>query len=702
MAIGAAILAGNVETVRWLLKSYPGIIVKARSGRLCTAQINPPYRVALPTYFTGRAKETFEDFCSCCTTPLSLACRVGNLELVKEMHTKHKMDLDANECSSLFSALASGNVALISYLLDNGVDATARNNFAFFHALEIVNGEMLKLLWKRARERIEDEDEYVNLVKTCAWRMNWGQTEMMMDAWKNDASAEMNLKMYLEVLEDAVKLNALHLVKTLLDYNIFQRSWGDVIKCAQELLESACKNGNLKMVEVFLQQQPLLLKFEDGHTCLVVAIDNGRGEIAKELIRKGANVNCSMDNSMYGSNSVLSAAVEKKMYDVATLLIDRGADANRDSIFILRKICQRGRLDLLKKLVENGCLYQHFIDSLVFDAAEGDHVGILEFFHQRGDDVFLKGTVLQQAISANSFEAVKFLCAEKLDEEDISKVWKSALVHSTSIEITRYLHNSYPFDETKHIKDIKSCVINDRRPVLEFLVERRVNFGEILKDVVIYLGAYSLDAIVLIAKVSDGWSDECLEKFYGRAFDEYHPKLLDHFERKLGEAAFFEKSTQFLKSLPNYSYSNHAKISQSMKYLLSKHYFCVPSFLNQCLRLACINAEIDLIKTVLVKGADANAFKGKLLTFAAASNRMDIWNVLLEHGADPSQASVLEGMKTLVRKGEFHLLPLLAKGGVDINELVESLVCETTKEIRWADFNAAWRETVGKALDTDE
>jgi hypothetical protein len=153
-------------------------------------------------------------------------------------------------------------------------------------------------------------------------------------------------------------------------------------------------------------------------------------------------------------------------------------------------------------------------------------------------NVFSKGTVLQHAISADSFEAVKFLSVEKLGEEDIVKVWKSALATPTSIHITRYLHNIYPFDETKHIKGIENCVVDARWSVLEFLVERRVNFGEILKK-------------DLIAKVSDGWDDGYVKKFYERAFDEYHPELLDHFERKLGEAAFFKKKIRQISQVPS-------------------------------------------------------------------------------------------------------------------------------------------------------
>jgi hypothetical protein len=88
---------------------------------------------------------------------------------------------------------------------------------------------------------------------------------------------------------------------------------------------------------------------------------------------------------------VLSTALEKEMYDVAALLIDHGADTNRDSTIILRNVCKRGRLDLLKKLVEHGCLYQPYIEDLLLYAAEGNHVGILKFFHQRGDECLFKG-----------------------------------------------------------------------------------------------------------------------------------------------------------------------------------------------------------------------------------------------------------------------------------------------------------------------
>jgi hypothetical protein len=156
-----------------------------------------------------------------------------------------------------------------------------------------------------------------------------------------------------------------------------------------------------------------------------------------------------------------------------------------------------------------------------------------------------------------------------------------------------------------------------------------------------------------------------------------------------------EDSIHCLKEFPishNHSYLHTKK---TMEYLLTKEHLCVPKFANQCLRLACINSDLKLIKKILGKGANVNAFNGALLSYAVASNQMDVLSLLPEHGADPSLSEIM------LKNGEVHFLPLLRKRGVDIDELIKAIPQKTVKTFNWEQFTTIMRDA-GRVFNDDE
>jgi hypothetical protein len=194
---------------------------------------------------------------------------------------------------------------------------------------------------------------------------------------------------------------------------------------------TTCEKGNLDLVDIFLRYQPVLLKLDgahrclDGaHLCLMSAIEKSKCEVAKKLILEGGAkldfwIQKSYNEVEY--KSFLTMSIYSKMFDIATLLIDHGAETNKNSKANLTAVCINGQVDLLKKILDTGCLYKHFLKDLLDAAAIHDQVEVLGFFQQKGDEVYLNGQILQAAIVANSLGAVKFLCIEKLSPENIEK-----------------------------------------------------------------------------------------------------------------------------------------------------------------------------------------------------------------------------------------------------------------------------------------
>lgn len=696
LIIGAAILAGKVETVKWILHSYPVpvAIPQKRLGRNCTRSIHR-YKISLPTKFSEYFKYKFDSYCDCCTTPLALACRIGNLDLVQEMHTKYNMDICANDCSSLFSALASKNCALIKYLLDNGVDVTARKNYALHYAADMNESEMFNLLWEYGKEKVSNE-VYRKLVRSLIGCKNSTQTVMLIKERNANPLLALGEKDLIFGLKRASRGNCLDLAKILLEHSLYEHVRGNTLTCIQEVLNMACKKGRTEIVEIFLRQQPILLRLEGAHRYLILAINNKRDETAKLLIRCGAALNCCMEMSPLGHKhqSLLSAAVLLNMDDVAEMLVEHGVDVSRDSKSILLKLCQYGNVHLLEKIVDAGCIYKHFIKDLLITAAANDQVGVLRFFRQKGDEVYFEGRIMREAIRSNSIRVVNVLSAETLSAANIVRLWNCVLSRATDVEITRHLANVYPFDQMKHKKKIRRCLKKGRLPVLQFLAEAGVKFDKLVKFVSFEFGQRpGLEVLILLAEVIDRWIGRFHRRLFRMALTERHRRLLDILETKFGNEKILQEVVLCLQSFATERQCYDVRLARCLEHFLAKEYFCVPSFLNECLRVACISSDLAMLKQVLEKGADANAFDGKLLAYAAASEQIDIWDLLLDHGADPRRAQAMAVMQTMVERGEVDVICNLRKRGLVVDELIDVLPRKAVKAIGWDEFNRTLEQT---------
>lgn len=433
------------------------------------------------------------------------------------------------------------------------------------------------------------------------------------DLLKKLLEAEIDLgfteEYYISLLEMVVNDNSIALTKLLLErHEISQNLCVDTRDRAKKLLINACAEGNSEMVELFLRHP---LNFDWGYACLHAAIENSRSEIAKQLILKGVDIHVSMEGSEDDCvcKGFLDATIGKKMYDVAALLIDHGADVNTDARFHLDRLCKEGQLALLRKLIDHGCPYKPFLEETLLSAAAHDQVEILRFFHQRDDGVFCNDKILKEAIKHDSLEAVRFLCTENLSEGEIKDVWKKALSSSPSLKLLRHLASVYPFEKSLYEEEIGEALKAAHMPHLMFLRKQGMAFDEALASIEIDSENYSLDAALLISTVTDGWIDQYRDEFLPRAIHEFHRGLLEYYEARLGPCVLLDLAIRFVIRFPNERHNDyHGGTKQSIEYFLKKEYFCASLvFLNHCLRIACIESDAGLVRTLLGKGAGSVA-----------------------------------------------------------------------------------------------
>jgi ankyrin repeat protein len=113
-------------------------------------------------------------------------------------------------------------------------------------------------------------------------------------------------------------------------------------------LHFAIKEGGEDAVWLLLQKDPYLDSVAQNGTPLCEAVSRGMTDVVKELIRRGANVGRSVN-----WNSPLGSACEDCNKDLATILLDAGADVNFGGGIALNYACLNKNEDLVRFLVRD-------------------------------------------------------------------------------------------------------------------------------------------------------------------------------------------------------------------------------------------------------------------------------------------------------------------------------------------------------------
>ena len=246
----------------------------------------------------------------------------------------------------------------------------------------------------------------------------------------------------------------------------------------QELV-NLVRDGDLRSVEKFLlsyhgidlnQVIKTACVFEEtdvGDSPLMVACKNGHVEIAKLLLKKGADAN-------FENQSALMAAVEGGNVELVNLLLE--GDANTAAIGdtnALTLACEQGSIEVVEALLQksefketkrvfNG-LPGHWLESgwefsctfsPVFIAVKNGHMQLVKWFLKRGYKVPLGA--LFQAISQQNNDMVKVLLRKGADVNETGESGWTALMQASYLgdsAIVSTLLNSERKQEIDHMDE---------------------------------------------------------------------------------------------------------------------------------------------------------------------------------------------------------------------------------------------------------
>ena len=158
--------------------------------------------------------------------------------------------------------------------------------------------------------------------------------------------------------------------------------------------------------------------FKDS-TPLFLAVQFGYNDLAKELIKEGADVNARVDDmETEGGIDMLYHAVRNNNPEMTKILIDKGLDKNRDygyeySYYLTDIAIDNNNLDVLKLLVKRG----DSKETLIPKAVEQNNIEMVKYLLSIGQDIdaqifydgFWVNSPLKVAAENGYIEMAKFL-----------------------------------------------------------------------------------------------------------------------------------------------------------------------------------------------------------------------------------------------------------------------------------------------------
>jgi ankyrin repeat protein len=204
-----------------------------------------------------------------------------------------------------------------------------------------------------------------------------------------------------------------------------------------------------------------------GESAFIEAIKKGQYEVVKELIDFGADVNMAVD---YNKNSVLQVAAIKGYSNIASLLIDKGANVHAKNMYgtpiinvvaskgcaagfevlhkngadiesldstganVYKMAAENGKTDILEYLITQGFNINHkFNDdnTALHYAASNGHTATVEYLLNKGADINAKatwkGTALSMAASYRHINTALLLVKRGADIHSYPMILHSAI-----------------------------------------------------------------------------------------------------------------------------------------------------------------------------------------------------------------------------------------------------------------------------------
>ncbi len=159
---------------------------------------------------------------------------------------------------------------------------------------------------------------------------------------------------------------------------------------SETALMIVAKNGNLKEVKKLIENGTNVDDVNySGYTPLILASQNGHLEVVKFLISKGADIDAGDNDFEQGFNSLMHASLAGH-FEVVKFLVESGAQINENSWLIATPFsaaCEGGNIDIVKFFIDKGADLNSTADyghSPIYSAIYYGHADVVRLLLEKG------------------------------------------------------------------------------------------------------------------------------------------------------------------------------------------------------------------------------------------------------------------------------------------------------------------------------
>lgn len=259
------------------------------------------------------------------------------------------------------AAAMVGDMELMAFLVESGVDVTIKYNNAIKQAAKYGQHLMVKYLAQHGAD--------INAIEH-----DWHTKNPLILAAENG---------HLETVKTLVMLGA------------------SVVAHGNNAIMLASLNGRTDVVK-YLVENGANFKFCDNY-CVRIASKFGHFDIVKYLAEMGADIRADND----------SALIQTTVYgyvNIAKYLVERGADVHVGDNYLIREASANGFLEMVKYLVEKGANLRARNDYALIGAADNGHVDVVKYLVECKADLRAKNdSALVVATKNGHLAVVKYL-----------------------------------------------------------------------------------------------------------------------------------------------------------------------------------------------------------------------------------------------------------------------------------------------------